>query len=123
MIDSDALKPRIVVELLADGSIAIEQWINGSRKRETYAEISAYDIRAALAEQKAFIENAAERKAQAQAKAEAELHRKVWRISASTPGQGVAFANKMIGPQDYNPSAKPNPNFAPKMVPMASLLD
>jgi len=125
MSEIEQLKPRIIVELLPDGSYAIERYSNGMRSRETF-EYGAlqHAVADALADQAKAIANAAERQALAKAKAEAELHRKVWSRSAATPGQGVGFANKYIGSMDdYNPSAKPNPNFAPKMVPMASLLD
>ena len=101
-------KPRIIVELMPDGTYAIEQYLNGSRRRTLCADF--YDIRNALAEQRAFDESAAERKAQRKAEEERALHRKIWYQTAAAHGEG--FANRTInggakGPNGTAAPAKP----------------
>lgn len=106
-------KPRIVIEQNDDGTWDIISFINGAQVRERIQVFQMeYQVRDALAEQANRHRNLAER-AQRRAQDEAaKLHRKVWQISAATPGQGTAFANRVIGPipvdRRSNPSAKDN---------------
>ena len=106
-------KPRIVIELQDDGAWHIISFANGAQQREAILPgLVEFQIRDALAEQRNRHTAAAERAAQRQQDEAAKLHRKVWQISADSRGQGVAFANRVIGPipvnRRENPSAKDN---------------
>lgn len=106
-------KPRIVLELQPDGSYTIISFVNGSQVSEAIQPGGLiHQVRDALQEQRNRHTNAAARAARLAAERADKLHKQVWQISAATPGQGVAFANRVIGPipvnKRENPSAKNN---------------
>lgn len=91
-------KPRIVVEQLPNGTIAIESYINGARKRIISAPgLELNDIRTALEEQRAAHEAQVERAAEAAKAALRAKHIKNWDITATRHGTG--FADSKIGPR------------------------
>jgi hypothetical protein len=108
---SEKPKARIVIEQNDDGTWAIISFVNGAQQVEQIQPgLLEFQVRDALQEQVNRHRNAAERAARLAAEKAEKLHRKVWTISAATPGQGTAFANRVIGPipvdRRSNPSAK-----------------
>lgn len=91
-----AKRIRIILELGPDGSVTIEQYINGSRYREKvppgFERQYALD---ALARQKRDIDAEAERKAEKLDAEEKRRHRNVYWTTRFNHGE--AFANKTVG--------------------------
>ena len=86
--------PRIVLELAPDGTIVVEQYLNGSRRREALHGDILHEIMLCLAEQKAEQNRQAARKAEKAALADASLHRKVYFETAYR--HGVEFAERTV---------------------------
>jgi hypothetical protein len=88
-----------MIEQREDGTMVLEYYVNGTRSQEVLfpgAEMSI--IREAFAHQRRVAESYAERKAQLAELEEQKRHRRVWTHAAYARGQGVEFANRVIGP-------------------------
>lgn len=111
MSNNEKPKPRIVIELQEDNSLVLISFINGCQQRETLKEgILGMQIEDALFDQRQRHTDQAKRAERLAAEKADKLHKQVWQISAASRGQGVAFANRVIGPiavnRKENPSAK-----------------
>lgn len=93
---AEIFHPRIVLELLPDGTIQAEAFINGSRSKiPLNYGVESFEIREILETIKADRNNQADRAAARKAKEEASLHRRAW--TGVAEAHGVPFANKIVG--------------------------
>ena len=112
-------KPRIIVELQPDGSLVMESYVDGNRKRlELQLGFEAFEIKEELRTIARRNLAQAERKAAAKREMENKRHSQVWRYVAEN--HGVGFANRTVNgtkssklhakvdekPQKANPTVK-----------------
>ncbi len=100
-VTSEIARPRLVMEMQDDGTIVAEIYLNGQRQRVALTRgMEGMQARELLSR----VVNDRQRQAErALAKREAEelsRHRRVWTHCAEAPGQGVGFANRVIGPKN-----------------------
>lgn len=96
---SPPVRPRIILELAPDGTLIAENYINGQRTRQALLRgWELDDIRTILTMQNWAMAEEVKRKAAAAEAADIARHRRVWQTSAATRGQGIDFANRVIGP-------------------------
>ena len=95
-------KPRVIVEMNANGSLSLRSWSNGQESVIPLNRGQEYwEILDALKRQQREIDRKKEEHLQKQSNAEAALHRRVWQNTAEM--HGVAFANRTIGAKNIKP--------------------
>lgn len=88
-------RPRVIVELKPDGTLVLEQYLDGQRQQMPLPlGFELFEIREALRAQVRRHESAQERKARAKEEAETRRHSQVWRYVAEN--HGIGFANRTI---------------------------
>ena len=115
-------KPRVIIEQQPDGSLIMESYINGSRKRiELQLGFEAFEIKDELRTQAKAIASYAERERERIAEAANKRHNQAWRYVATN--HGVEFANRTVnGVKSNKLNAKVNAKEKPEQQSIKEML-